>query len=186
MFQAALEIPVFAEIGEGNIGGVGAIRRVGKFFRHGERNFIGEATLDADRENAIKTARTVARGAKENALAIAAPADDLIVVRMRSEALGHATDGGDDVDVYVAIVFGGEGDERAIGGEVGIRFDADVAGETAGVATTAIYNPKVAAVTESDLSAADGGFVEEQSFVGGLCVRERNAEKESEYQQSAF
>lgn len=92
-----------------------AVGRVRQFLGHGEREFIREAALDANREDAVEKARADARGAKENALAIKGPADDLIVIGMRGEALGRAAGCGHDVDIYIAIVFGGEGDERAIG-----------------------------------------------------------------------
>ena len=90
---------------------------------------------------------------------------------------------GIDVDINIAIVFAVKAIREPSGEKYGSDLDAHVAGETAGFAAIAIHNPKVAAVAEGDLCAADSGLAQERSGVAGLRVRERNAKKDGQEQQ---
>ena len=87
---------------------------------------------------------------------------------MRCQPLGNAARGRNYINIFVAIVFAGEGDHGAVGRKNRVDFNADIARETPGLATAAIHNPQVAAVAERNLRLADCGLAQKRVLVGGL------------------
>src|SRR5260370_4841908 len=96
----------------------------------------------------------IARRLEENLLAIGGPADGEIDGGMPGEAARDTAGGGHDEDILVAVVVAGEGNGCAVGGELGVGFDAQAGGEADGFAPRAGGAPKVAGVGEDDVGFA--------------------------------
>ena len=84
---------------------------------------------------------------------------------MPRESLRHASLGGDDVDVRVAFVAPGEGDELPVGRELRPRFDAGMRREPPHAAAVEVRDPEVVRVREGDAVGADRGLGEEPRVV---------------------
>ena len=106
----------------------------------------------------------VARRLEDDLLAIGRPAYGEIDGGVPGEAARDAAGGGHDEDIFVTVVVAGEGDGCAVGGELGVCFDAQTGGEADGFAAGAGDAPEVAGVGEDDLCFAESWFLEE---VGG-------------------
>ena len=78
MFQAALEIPLFAKIGERDIRQVRSVLRVGTVVSHRERKLVGQTTGDADSVQLDQAGVVIAPRTEQDTLAVPCPADDLI------------------------------------------------------------------------------------------------------------
>src|SRR5215467_5187239 len=146
------------------------IRRVGSLFCHGQRDFFGQAAIDTDREEAVETGPAIPGRTKQNALAIPGPADDLVSSGMSGKPLRNSACYRDKIDIFIAVIFPGEGDHRTVGRKVGIGFDPDVTGQVPGFAPTAIDNPEVAAIAERDLCLADPGTAQKSRRISGLAI----------------
>ena len=85
--------------------------------------------------------------------------------------------GGDGVDVDVAVVLGAEGDGLAVGREDGVRLDADVGGEPAGVLAVEVGDPEVVGVDEGDSLGRDRRHGQEPG-VGDVRLRDSRTARE--------
>ena len=108
----------------------------------------------------------VAPGVEEDLLAVGGPAGDVFFSGMIGEAAGHAAGGGNDEDIAVAVVFAGEGDHGAVGGEIWKGLDADAGSEAVSVAAVAADDPEIVGVVEDDLRLADGGETKQERRIG--------------------
>jgi hypothetical protein len=85
---------------------------------------------------------------------------------MIGEAAGHASGGGNDEDIAVAVVFSGEGDQGAVGREIWKGLDTHAGSEAVSVAAVAADDPEIVGVIESDLRLADGGETKQERRIG--------------------
>ncbi len=99
---------------------------------------------------------------------------------MIGEALGLAALCGDDVDIGIAVIGGGEGDPFAVGRKFGVELVAGAGGEAAGGAPFARGGPEIARVGKDDLVFGNVGVAEKARGSGrnlvcgrGLAVRRR-------------
>src|SRR5207302_4543764 len=75
----------------------------------------------------------------------------------------HAAVGVDDENLLRTAVLAGERDLFPIRREVREVFESGVAGETPRLAAGGIHDPEIAAIAESDMSAANGRLPEQSS-----------------------
>src|SRR5579862_4408900 len=85
---------------------------------------------------------------------------------MVSKPPGRAARRRHDIDVHVTVVFTGESDESAIGGENGIGLRAGAGSQACGVASVSRNTPEVARKREDDMSFVDGRFLGKQRVRG--------------------
>ena len=90
------------------------------------------------------------------------PADDLVRGRVEGQAAKLAAVDRHDVDVGVAVDLAGEGDQRAVGGELGVALLALVVGEPAGEPTGGRRGPDVLGVGEDHGLAGDVGEAQQR------------------------
>ncbi len=94
--------------------------------------------------------------------------------------LRNAARGGNYVYIFIAIIFAGEGDHRAIGRKERVDLDADVARKLTGLAAIAVHDPQVAAVAEGNLRFANGRLAQKRVRVAGLRRQLRRGKQEQE------
>src|SRR5208282_4074766 len=99
--------------------------------------------------------RSIAAAAEEN-LAVGGPAQGLVWGRMIGQPFRLAAGGGHDIDIVIALVLSGEGDELAVGGKLGKGLLAFVGGEPEGYAAGDRHFPQIAFGGEDNRTAADG------------------------------
>src|ERR1700757_3786447 len=97
---------------------------------------------------------------------------------MRSQPFRYTTCRRNHVHIFVAVVFAGERDHGSVGRKHRVDFDAHIAGEATCVATTAVHNPQITTVTESDLHFAHRGLSKERITIRGLRRQFTGSEKE--------
>ena len=134
---------------------------------HGQGQFGGKTTLHRHGEQLRCIGGTGAGRGEQHILAVRTPPGGHIRGGMPGETLGLAPGGGDDVNVGVAIVVGGESDPLSVGREVGIALGADAGGEPLGIAAVVADRPDIAGVAEGDLFRAGRGMPDQQRLVRG-------------------
>ncbi len=80
---------------------------------------------------------------------------------MPRQSLGNAALHRHHVDVRIALVLGAECEQASIRGEGGMRFQADVAGQTSDAGAVQVGNPEISGIDKGDVSLADRRVVEE-------------------------
>ncbi len=122
-----------------------------------------------------------------------APAVHLIVVApawserasgwIERELLRFAAAGGNDIDLFVAVVLAGEGDGLAVGGELREDLDTRMCREARGSASGGSDHPKVAAISEDDAVVVDVGEAQKLGLCRERCgTRCESAEERNEGQ----
>src|SRR5271170_3420555 len=97
---------------------------------------------------------------------------------MRSQALRNAARRWNHVNIFVAIIFAGEGDHRTIGRKHWIDFNADVARQPSRFAALALDHPQVSAITERDVRLADRRLTEKSVWIGALRANRPSGESQ--------
>src|SRR5271170_1604988 len=97
---------------------------------------------------------------------------------MRSQALRNAARRRNHVNIFVAIIFAGEGDHRTIGRKHWIDFNADVARQPSRFAALALDHPQVAAITERDVRLADRRLTQKSVWIGALRANRPSGESQ--------
>ena len=125
---AAVALPGAEFLRSFEIGDLGAVR--GKSGQARARNLErlrGAALWGDEKEFGVAARRRAeAVGAEENVFAVGGPAKDDVVSGVKREALGFAAFGGDDVDVWIAVIFAGESDPLTVGREFRVELVADM------------------------------------------------------------
>ena len=122
----------------------------------------GKAATDRHREQ-LRVARGVdlARGREEHRLSVRREAQRDVAARVVGEPPGHPALRVDHVDVGIALVTAGEGNEPAVGREARTGLDAGVRRQAADARPVARGHPEVVGVGEGHERAARGRLSDE-------------------------
>ena len=99
---------------------------------------------------------------------------------MPSEACGLATFCWDQIDIRVAIVLSGEGNEFSIRGKVWVAFLAFIAGEPARIASVFGNDPQIIGIYKHNVGIADGGLAQQHGALRPRAERNENGTDEKE------
>ena len=140
---ATIVLPLGSGIAHRGVGDVFAVWRVTCLESPRDRQLRGHAALEVDSEKLhVAIAVHIAVGGEEY-FAVGREATHNVRARMPGQPSGGAASDRDGVDIGIAVILGTEGDGLAIRREDRVGFDADIAGETAGILAILISDPKV-------------------------------------------
>ena len=116
------------------------------------------------------------RGAKDHAVRIARPADDIVAAGMPGQAPRRASRRRDDEHVVVAVTIRREGDPLSVGREARIDVARPIVGQAQRTGAVLIRGPDVAEVAEGDPAGVVIGMARKPDRTGGqgLAAREQD------------
>ena len=168
VLQAAVVQRRFREICERDISQMGAVRRVRTFNCLRQRQPFRQSAGEADCVELCYARIAIAARAEENARAIACPAQNLICAGVRGQPFRNSTRRRNHVNIFIAVVFPGEGNLCPIGRKHRIDLNSDIACQTSRIAAAAVHDPQVAAIAERDLRFAHGRLAQQWVLIARL------------------
>ncbi len=125
-----------------DVGEVSAVGREAGVLGDGQGHLRGESAFDGHGiELIFEVDEAAAPRVEQNLLAVRSPAGDVFFSGVIGQAARHASRGGYDVHVAVAVIFAGESYLGAVRGEVRKHFQSDPGSKAAGIATVAADDP---------------------------------------------
>jgi hypothetical protein len=119
MVCAVVMLPGLLPIGMRDVGDMSAVGREGRVLGNGERNFGGQSAFGDGVEVILEVYEAVAPRVEQGLLAVGSPAGDILFGGMIGQAARNTAGGRDDENITVTVEIAGEGDQGAVGREIG-------------------------------------------------------------------